>query len=61
MAILEKHVGPQGREMAGALDQYAMLLTDMQKPEEAKAARDRAGSIHKQLEAFAKQVNARAN
>ncbi|MEO5915315.1 MAG: tetratricopeptide repeat protein [Luteolibacter sp.] len=56
MAILEKHVGPQGREMAGALDQYAMLLTDMQKTEEAGAARDRAGSIHKQIDALANRV-----
>ena len=61
MAIIEKYVGPETREMAAALDQYATLLADMQKPEEAKAARDRAGSIHKQINALAKQANALAN
>lgn len=53
MAIIEKNAGPETLEMAGVLDQYATLLTDMQKPDDAKAARDRAGSIRKQAQALA--------
>ncbi len=53
MAIIEKYGGPDAPEMMGVLDEYAKLLTDMQKPVEAKAARDRADSIRKQAQALA--------
>ena len=51
MAIIVKNGGPDAPPMMAVLDEYAKLLTDMQKPEEAKAARDRADSIRKQAPA----------
>ena len=54
MAIIEKENGPDAPGMRVVLDEYAKLLTDMQKPGEAKTARDRADSIRKQAPALVK-------
>jgi hypothetical protein len=48
LAITEKSVGSEAPQVADVLDQYAALLEEMKKPEDAKGLRDWADSVRKQ-------------
>jgi tetratricopeptide (TPR) repeat protein len=48
LAITQKGVGPEAPQVADVLDQYAALLEEMKKSEDAKGMRDWADSIRKQ-------------
>jgi tetratricopeptide (TPR) repeat protein len=48
LAITQARVGPDASEVADVLDQYAGLLTDMNKPNDAKAMLDSAKFMRKQ-------------
>jgi tetratricopeptide (TPR) repeat protein len=51
LEITEKGIGPNTTEVAEVLDQYAGLLTDMNKTDDAKAMRDWAGSLRRDIAA----------
>lgn len=48
LAITEKSVGPESAPVADVLDQYASLLDEMKKPQDAKGVREWADSVRKQ-------------
>jgi tetratricopeptide (TPR) repeat protein len=48
LKITETRIGPDATEVASVMDQYADLLTDMNKPNDAKAMLDSANFIRKQ-------------
>jgi hypothetical protein len=48
LAITQKNAGPEAWQVADVLDQYATLLEEMKKPEDAKGMRDWADSVRKQ-------------
>ena len=48
LAITEKNTGPESAPVAEVLDQYASLLDEMKKPQDAKGVRAWADSVRKQ-------------